>query len=504
MAGYGPRRGLFRAFESERSLPGFLGASSPTTTLGRVLLYADRVDQARPLLEAQLARATAAGDEEARADLRFHLADLEFRAGRWDVAEGHAERSRALFLHAGKPQAHAASLTLSARLAALRGRLDEARELSGEGLAAAERMGDLIFGMHHRGVLGICDLLAGDPAAAHVRLGAATAELRALGVRELSLYPVLPYELDALLAVGEVDEAERLVGWLEEVGAATGRSWTLGLAGRGRALLRAARGDTAGARAAIAVALEAHGSAGPFELARTQLAAGEIERRARQKRAVRAQLEPALATFERLGAQPYAERTRAALARLGVRGAPTPGLSETERRVAALAADGLTNREIAAAVFLSEKTVEGNLSRVYAKLQIRSRVDLAKALERELLAGDHENAPGGRMQEPRIGMAWTIVRQWNPAGPRSRSRGWPSCAGLVSADRVGRPAQAARRREDAVAQACAAPRVHGARQRRHRRPCGSLLSGMACMARMLRRPRAAGNGKPLSTTVTRR
>jgi len=347
-----------------------------------VLVYADRVDEARPLLEAQLDRATATGDEEARADLRFHLADLEFRAGRWDVAEGHAERSRALFLHAGKPQAHAASLTLSARLAALRGRLDEARALSREGLEAAERMGDRIFAVHHRGVLGLCELLAGDPAAAHARLGPATEELRALGVRELSLYPVLPYELDALLALGELDEAERLVGFLETVGAETGRAWTLGLAGRGRALLLAAGGDTAGARAAIGEALRAHAGSGPFELARTQLAAGEIERRARQKRAVRELLGPALATFEELGAQPYAERTRAALARLGVRGAPTEGLSETERRVATLAAEGLTNREIAAAVFLSEKTVEGNLSRVYAKLQIRSRVELAKALDR--------------------------------------------------------------------------------------------------------------------------
>ena len=404
MAGDGVAPASFRAAELERELPGFLGAGSPTTTLGRVLLYADRVDEARPLLEAQLDRATAAGDEEARADLRFHLADLEFRAGRWDVAEGHAERSRALFLHAGKPQAHAASLTLGARLAALRGRLDEARELSREGLDAAERMGDRIFAVHHRGVLGVCDLLAGDPAAAHAQLGTATAEVRALGVRELSLYPVLPYELDALLALGELDEAEGLVGWLEEVGGATGRAWTLGLAGRGRALLRAAQGDTAGAREAIAGALDAHASAGPFELARTQLAAGEIERRARQKRAVRELLEPALATFEQLGAQPYAERTRAALARLGVRGAPTDGLSETERRVATLAADGLTNRQIAAAVFLSEKTVEGNLSRVYAKLQIRSRVELARALERQP-AGVQENAPDVRMQEPRSGTA---------------------------------------------------------------------------------------------------
>ena len=281
MAGEGVAEASFRAAVLERDLPGFLGSGSPTTTLGRVLLYADRVDEARPLLEGQLDRATAAGDEEARGDLRFHLADLEFRAGRWDVAEGHAERSRALFLHAGNAQAHAASLTMAARVAALRGRLDEARELSREGLEAAEQMGDRIFAIHHRGVLGTCALLAGDPAAAHALLGPATEQLRALGVRELSLYPVLPYELDALLALGELEPAEDLVRFLEEVGAATSRSWTLGLAGRGRALLCAGRGDTEAARAAIAGALAAHAGCGPFELARTRLAAGEIERRAR-------------------------------------------------------------------------------------------------------------------------------------------------------------------------------------------------------------------------------
>src|SRR5262249_19949553 len=122
MAGEGVLDVSYRAAELERQLPGFLGVGSPTTTLARLMLYADRVDEARPLLEAQLDRAPAAGDEEARADLRFHLADLEFRAGRWDVAEGHAERSRALFLHAGMPQSYAASLTMGARVAALRGR----------------------------------------------------------------------------------------------------------------------------------------------------------------------------------------------------------------------------------------------------------------------------------------------------------------------------------------------------------------------------------------------
>ena len=118
----------------------------------------------------------------------------------------------------------------------------------------------------------------------------------------------------------------------------------------------------------------------PFERARTLLAYGQVLRRAKQKRRARAVLEEAIALFERLGAQPWAARAHEELRRTAARAAPAD-LSATELKIARLAADGLTNQAIAAEVFVSRKTVEANLGRAYRKLGIRSRAQLAKALE---------------------------------------------------------------------------------------------------------------------------
>jgi DNA-binding NarL/FixJ family response regulator len=117
----------------------------------------------------------------------------------------------------------------------------------------------------------------------------------------------------------------------------------------------------------------------PFEHARASLALGAGLRRAKRRREARETLEGALATFERLGTVVWANHTRAELRRISGR-APTSGaLTPAEERIASLVAEGKTNREVAAALFLSERTVEGHLSRVYGKLGVRSRTELARA-----------------------------------------------------------------------------------------------------------------------------
>jgi len=114
----------------------------------------------------------------------------------------------------------------------------------------------------------------------------------------------------------------------------------------------------------------------PFERARTMLVKGRVQRRRRQKRAARETLEQALGTFERLEAPLWAEKARREIARVGVRVEAQRGLTPVEERIAQLAAAGQTNREIASALFISVKTVEDNLSRIYRKLGIRSRAQL--------------------------------------------------------------------------------------------------------------------------------
>jgi DNA-binding NarL/FixJ family response regulator len=119
----------------------------------------------------------------------------------------------------------------------------------------------------------------------------------------------------------------------------------------------------------------------PFERARTLLALGSAERRAQHRRVARETLEQALESFERLGAPLWAAKARSELGRIGGRQAPARGaLSETEAQIAELAASGRTNAEIAAALVVSPKTVKWNLSKIYRKLGVRSRTELAASL----------------------------------------------------------------------------------------------------------------------------
>ncbi len=189
------------------------------------------------------------------------------------------------------------------------------------------------------------------------------------------------YDIDALVELGDLDQACALADDLRARGERLDRPFPLATAARGHALVLAARGDLAAARAELDRALVEHDRLGwPFERARTELTHGMVLRRDKQKRAVRETLHRALATFEDLGASLWAAKVRAEISRIGGRPAPTGSLTATERRVAELAADGHTNREVAALLFLSTKTVAAHLTSVYAKLGVRSRTELSRQL----------------------------------------------------------------------------------------------------------------------------
>jgi DNA-binding NarL/FixJ family response regulator len=146
-----------------------------------------------------------------------------------------------------------------------------------------------------------------------------------------------------------------------------------------KALAAAARGDHDAASSAIVDALEIQRALPePFEYARSLHIQGRLERSARRWGAARAAFADALERFDQLGAARWAEKTTADIARLpGRRPAGKQSLSPREREVAELVAGGLTNKEIAARLFLSISTVEASLSRVYGKLGVRSRTELA-------------------------------------------------------------------------------------------------------------------------------
>jgi DNA-binding CsgD family transcriptional regulator len=182
---------------------------------------------------------------------------------------------------------------------------------------------------------------------------------------------------EALILVGRVGEAEPLVELLEQRGAALDRTWAIAVGARCRGLILAAAGEVEQAEAALRRALDAHERLPmPLEHGRTLLALGRVQRRQRERRAAKESLEGALAIFERVGSPLWARQARSELSALGMRAGPRDTLTASEERVARLAATGLTNKQIAASLQISPKTVDSHLGRVYRKLDIRSRAEL--------------------------------------------------------------------------------------------------------------------------------
>jgi DNA-binding NarL/FixJ family response regulator len=118
----------------------------------------------------------------------------------------------------------------------------------------------------------------------------------------------------------------------------------------------------------------------PFERGRTMLVAGTIAQRAKQKRKAREALEQAAEIFDRLGARLWSEKAHTALERTGGQRSGELGLTPTEQRVAELVAKGRSNKEVAGALFVSVRTVEATLSKIYRKLEIESRAELTARL----------------------------------------------------------------------------------------------------------------------------
>jgi DNA-binding CsgD family transcriptional regulator len=373
---------MARALALESSAGEVVIEQSPTRELGRQLLYNDEFDQARHLLQAEAARALEHGSIDARGEALLLLTELEIWSGNWPLADQYAseclELARQLDTTNGEPLALYGRALVDAHL----GRVEAARAAAERGSALAAAIGDETFRVLNEHVLGFLELSVGDPARAHARLGPLVGALRTMGAG--TRFRVLPDAIEALISLGELDRAEPLIEELDAQGRTLDRAWALATATRCRALLAAARGDPPGALGHLQRALQEHQRvAHPFELARTLRAQGMVLRRDKHKAAAKAALEQALAVFKRLGAPLWAQATKAELGRVGLRPAApvgVNGVTAAEARVAELVAAGRTNREVAGELFMSPKTVEAHLSRIYRKLGVRSRTELAQKL----------------------------------------------------------------------------------------------------------------------------
>jgi DNA-binding CsgD family transcriptional regulator len=362
------------ALSVERSLDGWPLHDGPTFRFGEQLFWSAHLDRARALFQDARDAGLARNDPVVESDGLWGLGFVEWRAGNWEKAERYTADSIDLQKQLGRLLPH--DELPAAIIWAHQGRVEDARARAQAAIARADAADMRIPQSGHGWVLGFVELSLGDA-------GVALAFLRrSYELRDAdSLDPGERLELgdllEALISVGELDEAEEVLTTWQERAASLDRAWALAILARCRGLLLAARGDLDGAFASLERSLAEHArSSDPFQHARTLLALGRTQRRAKKRGAARATLNDALARFERLGAPLWAEQARAELARIGGR-ASSHGLTESESRIAMLVAEGRTNREVAAALFLTVHSVETTLTRVYRKLEVRSRAELA-------------------------------------------------------------------------------------------------------------------------------
>ena len=356
----------------------------PSVQNALLLEWTGELDRARVALEAIRLRCMENGEEGEYVFIAQHVVMNAIWRGDFVnaslVAEDAMEQARQLGGNTPLFLAHG----MRAPLAAFAGQEAETRRSIDEALEIGRRTGTFRLRERLLGALAFLELSLGNYEAA---VDAAAPMLSDFDPEstptELPGAAFLPDAIEALVQLGRLAEAEPLIEALERNGRTFDRPWMRAVGARGRAMLLAARGDLDGAHAAARRARAEHERvAMPFDTARTLLLLGQLERRQRKKESASGTLQEALAAFERLGVPLWADRARSELARANVGPNRTGQLTPSEQRVAELAASGMKNRDVASALFISPKTVEANLARIYRKLGIKSRAELGRHIGR--------------------------------------------------------------------------------------------------------------------------
>jgi DNA-binding CsgD family transcriptional regulator len=362
--------------EELRGDPGILGWAA----LGP--LWLRETTAGRGLIERASERVRARAALGALPYLLQILARDQATTDQWATAESGYDEAIRLARETGQRVELAASLAGLAWLQARQGRERACREHAAQASEMCEELGVNLYGVWSIQALGDLELGLGRPASAIVHYEAQAESLRSRGVADVDLSPA-PELVEALIRLGRDEQAGPLAWEFAARARAKGQPWALARASRCRGLLAGA--DELDSCFEDALRLHAQ-TPDVFETARTQLAYGARLRRARRRVAAREQLRAAVESFERLGAESWAEQAHGELAASGEtarrRDASTlDELTPQELRIAQLLADGMTTREAAAAIFVSPKTVEYHLGHVYRKLGINSRKELATAFE---------------------------------------------------------------------------------------------------------------------------
>ena len=361
------------AFDKPRLLA---GAAMGAGTLG---------DEAREaeLLRRSVALARASGAFDALTLSLLATAMGGMLAGRFAVAAEAAEGLR-LAREASLTGVASLHVAILVWLAAARGDDDDECRRSAAEVAesASATRNALAYSIAEWG-LALLDLGGGRPDEAVTRL--VELRLAPLGTgHPLIALMSAPDLVEAAFRTGREEEARAAFATFEPFAQPAAPAWALALAARCRALLSEADADAAFAEA---IRLHAAGNR-PFDSARTGLLFGEHLRRRRRRVEARTHLRAALATFERLSAARWAERARSELRASGESArkrdpSARAELTPQELQIASFVAEGLSNKEVAAQLFLSPRTIDAHLRNVFAKLGLTSRTQLARVLRSE-------------------------------------------------------------------------------------------------------------------------
>jgi DNA-binding CsgD family transcriptional regulator len=387
----GAERTLRRALAAPQDPRVLFDHNGPVFLKHRRHLLHDRLDDARTELRALVYTVRHRGSAESLCHCLSGLAQVEILRGRCEAAMDLAHQALRVTEQAGLSQGPAWYAVALAEAAG--GAADRALAAADRARRHSEDDDDQLFLPRALHAEGHVRLLRGEPAAAVHALQRVRLLETGQGQGDPAVRRWQPDLAEALVATGRADEAAELLAETRTQAARLGRHGLLTVLDRAAALVTEARGDTAAAAARLQDTA-ARLAALPYRLeeARTHLVLGQVHARRGEAAAARTALAEAARLFTRAGARPWLAVTVTALDHLdplgpldaGPSAHGSPGgldsLSPTEHRVALLVAQGASNREIAAHLTVSVKTVEAALTRAYRKLSARSRVSLARAV----------------------------------------------------------------------------------------------------------------------------